>query len=35
MRREGLFPPKIRNMAAKELADCWYKNAKAGYPDEV
>src|SRR5271155_4184194 len=30
-----MFPPKIRHMVADELADRWYKNAKAGRPDEV
>jgi hypothetical protein len=30
-----MFPPKIRLMVAKELADRWYANAKAGRPDEV
>lgn len=29
-----LFNIPTRKLAAKELADRWYANAKAGYPDE-
>ena len=29
-----MFPVPIRKLAAQALADRWYDNAKAGYPDE-
>ena len=30
-----MFNPATRDLAAQELADRWYENAKAGRPDEV
>jgi hypothetical protein len=30
-----MFPPVVRNLVAKDLADRWYANAKAGRFDEV